>query len=94
MARVSCPSVKLRVPGDFLTLVCPCLPLQPLLAGWEFPHPLLVPVASPTAIAGGFFFPRGSLRHATLVSSSRKLIVYFSFLIRLILVLSFVEMHY
>ena len=33
MARVSCPSVKLRVPGDFLTLVGPCLPLQPLLAG-------------------------------------------------------------
>ena len=60
----SCPSVKLRVPRDFLTLVCPCLPLQPLLAGWGFPYPLVVPVAPSTAIAGGFFFRRGDLRHA------------------------------
>ena len=56
IVRVSCPSVKLRVPGDFLNLVCPCLPLQPLLAGWGFPYPLLVPVAPLQPLLVGFSF--------------------------------------
>ena len=72
MARVSCPSVSSGFLGIPLPLLCPCLTLQPLIAGLGFLYSCwsLSPLQQ---LLWGFLCPRGDLRHATLASSSRKL---------------------